>query len=81
MEMKRSFRVQSSGKQHGSDLMYTSSSSSEGLIEHAAQKVGKLDIFDYERPIGISRIFGNEIQSMREAAAIVEEARPDILDI
>lgn len=67
-------------KQHGADLMYTEFISSEGLIRDAAKSVAKLDIFDYERPIGI-QIFGNEIQSMREAAAIVEEARPDILDI
>jgi nifR3 family TIM-barrel protein len=67
-------------KQHGADLMYTEFISSEGLIRDAAKSVAKLDIFDYERPIGI-QIFGNEIQSMREAAAIVEQANPDILDI
>ncbi|WP_192347715.1 tRNA dihydrouridine synthase DusB [Algoriphagus sp. Y33] len=67
-------------KQNGADLMYTEFISSEGLIRDAAKSVAKLDIFDYERPIGI-QIFGNEIDSMREAAAIVEEAQPDILDI
>jgi nifR3 family TIM-barrel protein len=67
-------------KQHGADLMYTEFISSEGLIRDAAKSVAKLDIFDYERPIGI-QIFGNEIESMREAAAIVEQANPDILDI
>ncbi len=67
-------------KQNGADLMYTEFISSEGLIRDAAKSVAKLDIFDYERPIGI-QIFGNEIESMREAAAIVEEANPDILDI
>ena len=67
-------------KANGADLMYTEFISSEGLIRDAAKSVQKLDIFDYERPIGI-QIFGNEIESMREAAAIVEEARPDILDI
>lgn len=67
-------------KQNGADLMYTEFISSEGLIRDAAKSVAKLDIFDYERPIGI-QIFGNEIDSMREAAAIVEEAKPDILDI
>ena len=50
------------------------------MIRDAAKSVAKLDIFDYEKPIGI-QIFGNEIESMREAAAIVEEAKPDILDI
>ncbi|UZD21043.1 tRNA dihydrouridine synthase DusB [Algoriphagus halophytocola] len=67
-------------KENGADLMYTEFISSEGLIRDAAKSVQKLDIFDYERPIGI-QIFGNEIDSMREAAAIVEEANPDILDI
>ncbi|KEO73282.1 tRNA dihydrouridine synthase DusB [Anditalea andensis] len=67
-------------KANGADLMYTEFISSEGLIRDAAKSVQKLDIFDYERPVGI-QIFGNEIESMREAAAIVEAARPDILDI
>jgi tRNA-dihydrouridine synthase B len=67
-------------KQHGADLMYTEFISSEGLIRDAAKSVAKLDIFEYERPIGI-QIFGAEIESMREAAAICEEANPDIIDI
>ncbi len=67
-------------KKHGADVMYTEFISSEGLIRDAAKSVQKLDIFEYERPIGI-QIFGNEISSMREAAAITEEANPDIIDI
>ncbi len=67
-------------KENGADLMYTEFISSEGLIRDAAKSVQKLDIFEYERPIGI-QIFGNEISSMREAAAIAEQAGPDILDI
>ena len=67
-------------KANGADLMYTEFISSDGLIRDAAKSVQKLDIFDYEKPIGI-QIFGNEIDSMREAAAIVEAAGPDILDI
>ncbi|AGA77796.1 tRNA dihydrouridine synthase DusB [Echinicola vietnamensis] len=67
-------------KENGADLMYTEFISSEGLIRDAAKSVQKLDIFEYERPIGI-QIFGNEIDSMREAAAIAEQAGPDILDI
>ena len=67
-------------KQHGADLMYTEFISSEGLIRDAAKSVAKLDIFEYERPIGI-QIFGAEIDSMREAAAICEEANPYIIDI
>ena len=40
-------------KANGADLMYTEFISSEGLIRDAAKSVQKLDIFDYERPIGI----------------------------
>ena len=67
-------------KEYGADMMYTEFISSEGLIRDAAKSVAKLDIFDYERPIGI-QIFGSEIQSMREAAAISEAAGPDLVDI
>ncbi len=67
-------------KQHGADLMFTEFISSEGLIRDAAKSVQKLDIFEYERPIGI-QIFGSEIDSMRQTAEIVEGANPDILDI
>ncbi len=67
-------------KENGADLMYTEFISSEGLIRDAAKSVQKLDFFEYERPLGI-QIFGNEIESMRQAAAITEEANPDIIDI
>ncbi|MEX2594086.1 MAG: tRNA dihydrouridine synthase DusB [Anditalea sp.] len=67
-------------KENGADLMYTEFISSEGLIRDAAKSIQKLDVFEYERPVGI-QIFGNEIESMREAAAIAEAAGPDILDI
>ena len=67
-------------KQNGADLMFTEFISSEGLIRHAEKSVQKLDIYDYERPIGI-QIFGDKIESMREAAAIAEEADPEIIDI
>ncbi|MEX0884130.1 MAG: tRNA dihydrouridine synthase DusB, partial [Cyclobacteriaceae bacterium] len=67
-------------KDHGADLMFTEFISSEGLIRDAAKSVQKLDIYDEERPIGI-QIFGNEISSMREAAAIAAEAGPDMIDI
>ncbi len=67
-------------KQNGADLMFTEFISSEGLIRDAAKSVQKLDIYDYERPIGI-QIFGDKIESMREAAAIAEEADPEIIDI
>ena len=67
-------------KKYGADLMYTEFISSEGLIRDAVKSRAKLDIFEYERPIGI-QIFGSEIDSMRQAAAITEEANPDIVDI
>lgn len=67
-------------KEHGADLMYTEFISSEGLIRDAAKSVQKLDIYEYERPIGI-QIFGSEIESMRQTAEIVEQTNPDILDI
>jgi len=67
-------------KEQGVDLMYTEFISSEGLIRDASKSVEKLDIYNYERPIGI-QIFGDKIESMREAAAIAEAANPEIIDI
>ena len=67
-------------KEQGADVMYTEFISSEGLIRDAAKSVQKLDIFEYERPIGI-QIFGNEISSMERATEITTAAQPDILDI
>ncbi len=67
-------------KEEGADLMYTEFISSEGLIRDAAKSVQKLDIFEYERPIGI-QIFGDKIDVMREAAALAEAAGPDLIDI
>ena len=67
-------------KDQGCDMMYTEFISVEGLIRDATKSVQKLDIYDYERPIGI-QIFGAEIASMRRAAEIVEEAKPEVLDI
>jgi len=67
-------------KQNGVDMMYTEFISSEGLIRDAAKSRQKLDIFEYERPIGI-QIFGSEIETMREATAIASQAGPDLIDI
>lgn len=67
-------------KKNGADLMYTEFISSEGLIRDAAKSVQKLDIFEYERPIGI-QLFGSEINSMREAGIIADSAHPDLIDI
>ncbi|WP_293953085.1 MULTISPECIES: tRNA dihydrouridine synthase DusB [unclassified Sphingobacterium] len=67
-------------KQNGVDLMYTEFISSEGLIRDAAKSVQKLDIFEYERPIGI-QIFGGDIESMRQSAEICAKAGPNLIDI
>ncbi len=67
-------------KQQGADMMYTEFISSEGLIRDATKSVQKLDIYDYERPIGI-QIFGGNMESMIEATKIVEQANPDVIDI
>ncbi|PTQ93180.1 tRNA-U20-dihydrouridine synthase [Mucilaginibacter yixingensis] len=67
-------------KQNGADLMYTEFISSEGLIRDAAKSRQKLDIFEYERPIGI-QIFGSDIEHMREATEIATAAGPDLMDI
>lgn len=67
-------------KENGADLMYTEFISAEGLIRDAAKSIQKLDIYNYERPIGI-QIFGDKIESMREAAAKAEEADPELIDI
>ncbi|MBF0597080.1 tRNA dihydrouridine synthase DusB [Faecalibacter rhinopitheci] len=67
-------------KQHGADLMYTEFISSEGLIRDAMKSRMKLDIFDYERPIGI-QIFGGDEEAMAMSAKIVETVQPDLVDI
>lgn len=67
-------------KENGADLMYTEFISSEGLIRDAVKSVQKLDIFEYERPVGI-QIFGSNIESMKQATELTAAANPDIIDI
>ena len=67
-------------KKHGADLMYTEFISSEGLIRDAIKSRQKLDIFDYEKPIGI-QIFGGDEEAMAMSAKIVDATQPDLLDI
>ena len=67
-------------KKHGADLMYSEFISSEGLIRDAIKSKMKLDIFDYERPVGI-QIFGGDEEAMAMSARIVETVRPDLVDI
>jgi len=67
-------------KQYGADLMFTEFISSEGLIRDAIKSKKKLDIFDYERPVGI-QIFGGDEEAMAMSAKIVDATNPDIVDI
>jgi nifR3 family TIM-barrel protein len=60
--------------------MYTEFISSEGLIRDAAKSRQKLDIFEYERPIGI-QLFGGDIGNMVQSAEIATAANPDLIDI
>ena len=67
-------------KKFGADMMYTEFISSDGLIRDGAKSVKKLDIFDYERPMGI-QLYGHLVESMVEATLRAVEASPDIIDI
>ena len=67
-------------KLFGADVVYTEFISSEGLIRNGAKSVKKLDIFDYERPIGI-QLYGHLIDPMVEAARIAESSSPEFIDI
>ena len=67
-------------KENGADLVYTEFISSEGLIRDAAKSVKKLDIYEKERPVGI-QIFGANLESMLRTVEIVEQSKPDIIDI
>ena len=67
-------------KEGGADLMYTEFISSEGLIRDAAKSRKKLDIFEYERPIGI-QLFGGDVDSMVQSAEIASAVSPDLIDI
>jgi len=65
---------------NGADFMYTEFVSSDGLIRDGQKSVKKLDIYDFERPIGI-QLYGHLIDSMVEAALIAEAASPELIDI
>lgn len=67
-------------KMYGADLMYTEFISSDGLIRNGKKSVQKLDIYEYERPIGI-QIYGHILESMVEAARMAEQAKPELIDI
>jgi tRNA-dihydrouridine synthase B len=67
-------------KMNGADFIYTEFISSDGLIRDGQKSVRKLDIYDFERPIGI-QLYGHLIDAMVEAARIAEEAKPELIDI
>ncbi len=67
-------------KMQGADVMYTEFISSDGLIRDGEKSVKKLDIYDFERPIGI-QLYGHIIDAMVEAALIAEDAKPEMIDI
>jgi tRNA-dihydrouridine synthase B len=67
-------------KMFGADFMYTEFISSDGLIRDAEKSIKKLDIYDFERPIGV-QLYGHLIEAMVEAAHIAEEAKPELIDI
>lgn len=67
-------------KLFGVDMMYTEFISAEGLIRGGKKGLRKMDLWEAERPIGI-QIYGSEIESMVEAAKMVEQAEPEILDL
>ena len=67
-------------KKFGADLMYTEFISSDGLIRDGRKSIKKLDIYDYERPIGI-QLYGHIIESMVDAARLAENSKPELIDI
>ncbi len=67
-------------KQYGADLMYTEFVASEALIRNIEKTYKKLTVLDYERPVGI-QIYGHRIEAMVEAAKIVAEAKPELIDL
>ncbi len=67
-------------KKFGADMMYTEFISSDGLIRDGRKSLKKLELFDYERPVGI-QIYGHIPEAMEQAAAIINEVDPDVLDI
>ena len=67
-------------KEQGADMVYTEFISADGLVHDAMKSLQKLEIFDYERPIGI-QYFGGQLENMIQAAEIIEAKNPDVIDI
>ena len=67
-------------KRYGAAMVYTEFVSAEALVRNVNSTVKKLTICDEERPVGI-QIYGRDVASMVEAARIVEQAHPDVIDL
>ena len=67
-------------KQFGAAMVYTEFVSAEALIRDVKTTIRKLTISDEERPVGI-QIYGRDVEAMVEAAKIVEQAGPDLIDL
>ena len=67
-------------KRYGAAMVYTEFVSAEALVRSVTSTMAKLTICDEERPVGI-QIYGRDVPQMVEAARIVEEAKPDIIDL
>jgi tRNA-dihydrouridine synthase B len=67
-------------KELGAEMVYTEFISADGLVHDAIKSLKKLEIFDYERPIGI-QYFGGQLDNMIEAAEMIESKNPDVIDI
>lgn len=67
-------------KRYGASMVYTEFVSAEALVRSIKSTVSKLTISDEERPVGI-QIYGRDVDAMVEAAKIVEQAGPDVIDI
>lgn len=67
-------------KRFGAAMVYTEFVSAEALVRDVKSTVQKLTIADEERPVGI-QIYGRDVDAMVEAARIVEQARPDVIDL
>lgn len=67
-------------KKHGADLLFSEFASSDALVRQVKKTMYKLTTFEYERPFAM-QIYGKDPEVMAEAARVVEQAKPDIIDI
>lgn len=67
-------------KRYGAAMVYTEFVSAEAIIRSIKSTLNKMVVFDEERPVGV-QIYGRDVESMVEAAKIVEEVHPDVIDI